>query len=220
MPRRARLVFPGLPHHVTQRGNHRQQVFFAAGDQETYLRLLREHAGRHDVQIQAYCLMANHVHVVVVPKAPSGLARLFKAVHGQYAQRINRMRGLKGHLWQGRHFSSTLDSNYFLNAVRYVELNPVRAGIVARAEIYPWSSAAAHCGLRNDPIVEPRPPYEPFAGISDWASWLAEGVDTEQLAVLRDGGKRNLPCGSASFVASLESSAGRRLTRQKPGPRR
>lgn len=202
---------------MTQRGNHRQRVFFGAGDEEAYLRLLREHAAEFGVRLVAYCLMPNHVHLVAIPDSPPGLHRLMKAVHGQYAQRVNRMREITGHLWQGRYFSSVLDSNYFLNAVRYVELNPVRAGIVARAEDHAWSSAAAHCGRRSDSVVAEMPDNSPFAGIANWSQWLAEGVAPHVLDSLRDCGWRNLPCGSSRFIKDLEKASGRTLARRKPG---
>jgi len=218
MPRQARIVFAGFPHHVTQRGNHRQLVFFGAEDARAYLRLLREYATEHGVEIVAWCLMPNHVHLVAIPAEATGLHRLLKAVHGQYAQRINRMRELTGHLWQGRYFSSTLDPRYFRNAVRYVELNPVRAGLVERAEAYEWSSAQAHCGRRSDPFVAGPLRIAPFADIEDWSAWLARGLDRESLAALRDNTLGNLPCGSPDFIHGLEETSGLRLTRRKPGP--
>jgi len=211
VPRHARIVFPGVPHHVTQRGNHRERVFFGRGDYAAYLELLGAHAGRFVIDIAAYCLMPNHVHLVVIPSKPEGIHCTLKAVHGQYAQRVNRMRDQKGHLWQGRYFSSPLDADYFLNAVRYVELNPVRARMVAKAEDYTWSSAAAHCGLRKDPLVDPEPRSRLLAGITNWSQWLAEEVAEDALATLRHHGGQNLPCGSSEFVAQLERSAGRQL---------
>jgi putative transposase len=209
-----------VPHHVTQRGNHRQQIFFQPGDQASYLSLLRDQAEYHGVRIIAYCLMPNHVHHVVVPSSASGLHRLFKAVHGQYAQRINRMRGLRGHLWQGRYFSSPLDGSYFSNAIRYVELNPVRAGIVERAENFEWSSAAAHCGLRHDLVVDATEITSMLKGIGDWSQWLANGVTDESIAAIRRQGSQNLPCGSPEFIEQLERCAGVPLQyRPHGGPR-
>jgi putative transposase len=210
-------VLPGVPHHVTHRGNHRERVFFSPGDPEAYLYLLREHAQRHAITIAAYCLMPNHVHLVAIPSTPEGLYRALKAIHGQYAQRVNRMRDQSGHLWQGRFFSSPLDACYFLNATRYVELNPVRAGMVSIADEYPWSSAAAHCGLRNDPIVEAHPPHSVLSGITNWSRWLAEGVADEISRTLRLHASQNLPCGSPEFMARVEQAAGRKLQFRSPG---
>lgn len=211
MPRHARVVFPDVPHHVTQRGNRRERVFFGRGDYAAYLELLSTHAERFAIGIVAYCLMPNHVHLVVIPSKPEGIHLTLKAVHGQYAQRVNRMRDQKGHLWQGRYFSSPLDADYFLNAVRYVELNPVRARIVAKAEDYAWSSAAAHCGQRKDPLVDLKPRSRLLAGIVNWSKWLAEDIAVDAFTTLRHHGGQNLPCGSSEFVAELERSAGRQL---------
>jgi putative transposase len=163
--------------------------------------------------------MPNHVHLVVTPSTSKALHRLLKAVHGQYAQRVNRMRGLKGHLWQGRYFSSALDPEYFRNAVRYVELNPVRAGLVSKAEEYPWSSAAAHCGIRRDPLAANCQRSMVLADIANWSQWLARGISHESCQALRRNSRQNLPCGSTAFVAALESLVGRQL-RHKPAGRR
>ena len=211
MPRHARCIFPGIAHHVTQRGNHRRDVFFERRDGLAYLRLLSECAERHAIEIAAYCLMPNHVHLVVVPSTADGLHRALKVVHGRYAQRINRMRRRTGHLWQDRYFSSPLDSNHYLNAVRYVELNPVRAAIAERAESYEWSSAAAHCDLCSDRLVAIRPHSTLFRGIDDWSTWLANGLTRECIDTLRQHASQNLPCGSEEFVAELERTAGRPL---------
>jgi putative transposase len=211
MPRRARVVFAGVPHHVTQRGNHRERVFFSDSDCVAYQRLLKEHADRYGVEVVAYCLMFNHVHIVAVPGTSDSLHRFLKSVNGHYAQRINRMREAKGHLWQGRFFSSPLDSDYLFNAVRYVELNPIRARIVARAEEYAWSSARAHCGIGKDPVVAYRPDSVLLGAIGDWSGWLAGGIPSETIDSLRLNGSQNLPCGSIAFIAELEAAVGRNL---------
>jgi putative transposase len=200
-----------MPHHVTQRGNHRTRVFLSNGDPEAYLSLLHAYSRRFGLEIYAYCLMPNHVHLIATPKRADSMHRALRAVHCQYAQRVNRMRAVSGHLWQGRYFSSPLDSNHFLNAIRYVELNPVRANLAAIPVDYPWSSAAARCGLRADPILELQDSSSLLRGISDWAAWLAEGVEQDCLNRLRLHAPGNLPCGSAKFVATLEKSAGRPL---------
>ena len=143
---------------------------------------------------------------------------MLKSVNGHYAQ-ANRIRGITGHLWQGRYFSSPLDAQYFLNAVRYVELNPVRACLVDRAETYEWSSAAAHCGISIDPVVGARPQSTVFRGIEDWANWLATGLRDEMAQQLRRNSNQNLPCGTAEFIAELERRAGRDLQFRPHGVR-
>lgn len=154
MPRHRRIVIPGVPYHITQRGNYRSEVFRSRGDHEAYLSLLHAYARRFGLALFAYCLMPNHVHLIIVPSSANGLCRALRAVHCQYAQRSHRMRAVCGHLWQGRYNSCALDSTHFVNAIRYVELNPVRAALVARPEDYRWSSAAARCGRRTDPLLE------------------------------------------------------------------
>jgi len=186
-------------------------VFFAAGDAEAYLDLLHAHGRREGLAVFAYCLMPNHVHLVVEPSIKQSMDRTMQAVHSQYAQRVNRMRAIVGHLWQGRYFSAALDSDYFLNAVRYVERNPVDAGMVARAEDYQWSSAAAHCGLRGDILLEPASKSNVLRGIADWSSWLSNGISGECRKLLQRNARLGLPCGSASFVEQLGKIAGRDL---------
>jgi putative transposase len=211
MPRRARVVFAGLPHHVTQRGNHGQRVFLGDGDHEFYLDLLLTQVRQGDIEVIAYCLMPNHVHLILVPSCAEGLQHALKAMHARHAQRINRMRDLSGHLWQGRYYSSPLDENHFVNAIRYVELNPVRARMIDVAQDYKWSSAAGHCGIRKDRIVDQARVPRSLAGIADWSHWLAAGVPDQILDTLRRHVRHNLPCGSPEFVERLGQLAGRDL---------
>lgn len=211
MPRHARIVVQGTPHHVTQRGNDRQQVFFCRADRLFYLHLLRDCAAHQGVEVIAYCLMPNHVHLVLVPSQENGLHAVLKSIHGRYAQRVNRMRARSGHLWQGRFFSSPLDARYLLNAVRYVELNPVRAGIVGAAEDFAWSSAAIHCGLKASSLVASKPSLPEFAGIESWSRWLAEHLPDDVVSEIRRNSSQNLPCGSEAFVSRLEGLARRSL---------
>lgn len=222
MPRLARVVFAGLPHHVTQRGNRRERVFFGDEDRRTYLAWLKDYCDAHEVAVLGYCLMPNHVHLVAVPAAEDGLERALKPLHMRYAQRVNRARGWHGHLWQGRFFSSPLDEDYMWAALRYVERNPVRAKMVRRAENHPWSSAAAHCGLRDDPLLTTaRPWHERLSAVKDWSAWLAEGDEAEELATLRRNVDKGLPCGAETFLARLEKLAGRPLRVRPVGrPRR
>lgn len=221
MPRIARFVFPGVPHHVTQRGNRRGQVFFEDVDYRTYLKWLREYAARHGVEVLAYCLMSNHVHLIVVPGSKDSLQRTFKQLHRRYAQNLNHHRNWTGHVWQGRYFAAVLDEAYFWSAIRYVELNPVRARLVRRAEDYRWSSARAHCLGTPDPALSANTRWHhQFRGIDDWSGWLAMGVEPARIDELRAQTRRNLPCGSPEFVTSLEAASGRILRPRPRGPRR
>lgn len=212
MPRLARTVIAGLPHHVVQRGNRREDVFFTDADRRTYLSWLRDYADLYEVEILAYCLMTNHVHMIALPATADALNRMLKPLHMRYAQKVNRTHGWAGHLWQGRFYSSALDDAHLWAAVRYVERNPVRAGAVRRAEDHPWSSAAAHCGLRIDPVLTRDPAWRRWVeNIDDWSAWLAEGDEPERIDLLRRHLDRGLPCGSEDFVAGLESATGRSL---------
>ena len=212
MPRVARAVFAGVPHHVTQRGNRREEVFFEEQDYKKYLAWLREYTEKHEVQVLAYCLMTNHTHLIMVPKDEDGLHSVLKPLHMRYAQRLNRSRGWNGHVWQGRYFSAPLDEAYTWAAIRYVERNPVRAGMVVRAEAYRWSSAAAHCGVRDDPILETgREWTRSIATGTDWSKWLSEPDEPEKMEILRRNVDKGLPCGSERFIEQLSKQSGRSL---------
>ena len=150
MPRLARVVVPGLPHHITQRGNRRQQTFFCDEDYRSYLELMGQWCSAHQVEIWAYCLMPNHVHLIAVPQSADGLRRTVGEAHCRCTRSVNFREGWRGHLWQGRFASFVLDERYLLTAARYVELNPVRAGLIGAPSRYPWSSAAAQVRGRDD----------------------------------------------------------------------
>ena len=218
MPRQARSVCAQVPHHITQRGNRREQVFFTDEDRQAYLGWLTEYTEKHEVDILAYCLMTNHIHLVAVPKTEDGLQQILKPLHMRYAQRINRTRGWKGHLWQGRFFSSALDEAYLWAAIRYVERNPVRARMVRKAENYRWSSAAAHCRLMQDNVLTTNSSWrKQFEAIGDWSAWLAQGDEPQELEVLRRNADKGLPCGSEKFIRKLEKLTGRGLQYRPQG---
>jgi putative transposase len=218
MPRLARSVFANVPHHITQRGNRREDVFFTEEDRNVYLTWLQEYAKKHKVDILAYCLMTNHIHLIAVPSNEEGLHKMLKPLHMRYAQRINRARGWKGHLWQGRFFSSALDEDYLWAAIRYVERNPIRARMAKKAENYRWSSASAHCGLNHDALLTTKPTWlKQYESIGDWSAWLAEGDDPENLEILRRNAQKGLPCGSQKFVRKLEKITGRILQYRPQG---
>jgi len=149
MPRISRAIAIGYPHHITQRGNYRQTVFAEEGDYVRYVELLAGFAPRYGLEIWAYCLMPNHVHFIGVPCRQESLARTFNTVHMLYAQYFNRKQNTTGHLWQGRFFSCVLDERHLYAAVRYVEMNPVRAGIAQAPQDYPWCSAKSHMNMAN-----------------------------------------------------------------------
>jgi putative transposase len=212
MPRLARTVCARVPHHVTQRGNRREVVFFTDDGRLAYLAWLKDYAEKHEVEILAYCLMTNHVHLIAVPASEDGLHRALKPLHMRYAQRVNRERRWKGHLWQGRFFSSALDEDYLWAAIRYVERNPVRARMVRKAENYRWSSAGAHCRLRQDDVLTTKTTWrKQFEAVGDWSVWLAQGDEPEKLEVLRRNAEKGLPCGSDKFIQKLEKLTGRVL---------
>ena len=215
MPRMARLVVPGYPHHVTQRGSRKQQTFFRDDDYQAYLALLRKHQKPAKVEIWAYCLMPNHVHLVVVPADKDGIAKLLRVTHHRYALRINTRYGWQGHVWQERFHSFVMDEAHLLAAVRYIELNPVRAGLCARPESWRWSSVHAHLGDRPDALVHAEPMRE---RISDWAGYLATSSEGPTDDDLRAHASTGRPAGDAGFISMLETRTGRRLRPRKPGP--
>ncbi len=160
MARVARVVVPDVPHHVTQRRNRRQDVFFSDADRIEYLRLMAEWCSVSGVGIWACYLMPNHVHLVAVPEREDSLARGIGEAHGRYTRMVNFYKGWKGYLWQGRFASFPMDEPYLLAAARYVELSPVRARLVRRAEDYAWSSAQAHLAGKDDSLVKVQPMLE------------------------------------------------------------
>lgn len=170
MPRIARIVIPHAPHHIVQRGNRRQDVFFEEADSRMYLSLIKEQCEISGTDILAYCLMTNHVHLIAVPKTPEGLRPLGEA-HRQYTRYINFKNDWRGYLWQGRFSSYPMDEAYLYKAVRYVELNPVRAGIVAHPAQYRWSSARQRLGKEGDYKVKPLG----NGMVDDWEAYWAEG---------------------------------------------
>ncbi len=216
MARLARVVAPGVPHHVTQRGNRRQPTFFGPADYRLYRALMAEWCGRAGVEIWAYCLMPNHVHLIAVPQTEDGLARAIGEAHRRYTRAVNLREGWRGHLWQERFASFPMNEPYLLAAARYVELNPVRARLRRRPEAHSWSSARAHLAGRDDGLVTVAPLLDL---VPDWAAFLADGLDDPQAAALRGHERTGRPLGDNGFIARLENQLGRVLAKRKPGPR-
>ena len=218
MARLPRVVIPGIPHHVTQRGNGRQRTFFEDGDYALYLDLLAEAAERARTQVWAYCLMPNHVHIVLTPEDEQGLARTFGELHRRYTGFINARRRTTGHLWQGRFGSVAMDEAHFVTALRYVALNPVRARLVARAEDWPWSSTRALIAGADDHVVSVAPALE---RVGDFAVFLGEAFDEAlSYAALRKAESVGRPVGSAAWLAEMEARTGKVLVAGKRGPKR
>ncbi len=218
MPRQARLVFEGMPHHVTQRGNYRQAVFESQQDFQYYSYRMEEYAKKYHVVIIAYCLMSNHVHFIVEPHTRKSLASLFNTVHMRYSQYKNRQKNKVGHLWQGRFFSCVLDAEHLLRAVRYVEQNPVRARITHAAGDYVWSSARFHLGLEKNPIIKTIgcERIMKLWGGRDWRGYLRED-DPSMVDLMREKTQKGHVVATEENISFLEEKFGIILRKKKAG---
>ena len=216
MARMARVVVPGLPHHVTQRGVRSMRVFFSDGDREEYLSLLAAAGERFGLTFWAWCLMSNHVHFVSVPREEESLARTFGEAHRRYTRLVNFRQKVRGHLFQERFHSCPVQRDgHLLAAARYVEMNPVKAGLVQRAEDWPWSSAGFNAGRRrSDPLAGPNPLREM---VGSWRRFLR----TEEEEVAEERIERHLrtgrPLGGTRWVRQLERTLERPLAPRRPG---
>jgi putative transposase len=215
MARIARYVVPGLAHHVTQRGNRRGMVFFAEEDYALYRDLLREACDKAAVSVWAYCLMPNHVHLILTPSTPDGLARALGKAHRRYSAFVNARLRVTGHLFQSRFGSMAMDEDHLIAAARYVALNPVRARLVARAEDWPWSSVRAHLSRRDDGLVDVEPLLGRLGG--RFADLLDQEGDIARETALRAAEGIGRPVGSPGFLARLAAATGRDPRRAKPG---
>ena len=213
MARLPRAVFPGHPHHVTQRGNGRATTVFRAADYRLYRDLLAAHAATAGVDIWAWVLMPNHVHLVLVPTNADGIRRALSAVHRRYAGHIHARLGRTGHFWQGRFGCVAMDEEHLGAALRYVALNPVRARLVERAADWPWSSIHAHLG-RPDGITRVEPVTTRYP---NFAELVSAGEDDEMSQRLRRAESIGRPIGSEGFLRSLEQTSGRALQPRKRG---
>ncbi len=211
MPRIARIVIEGLPHHITQRGNDRSQVFFSDEDRERYLSWLKEQSDKHHLEVHGYCLMTNHVHIVATPHIPESLALAIGRTNFRYAQRVNRMQGRSGHVWQNRFYSCAMDNWHYWRAMRYIEQNPVRAHIVRSPCEYLWSSAAAHIGILDSSNILDLKEWHKSVADLDWETILQENLSEEMLMNIRMHTKTGRPWMDDSFLDRLETEMGRRL---------
>jgi putative transposase len=216
MARLARVVIPGLAHHVTQRGNRRQPVFFDDADYRFYLKLVGEAARKAETAIWAYCLMPNHVHFIMVPQSEDGLRATFAEAHRRYTSFINARFDWTGHLWQGRFSSSVMDETHMMAALRYVAFNPVRAGLVTKPGDWRWSSARTHLAGKADGLVSME---EVLTLTGDFAEFLGQPPDVEAVATLRKSYSTGRPVGAEAWVSGLEATAKRQLAPAKRGPK-
>jgi len=216
MSRLARVVAVGVAHHVTQRGTDHQAIFLSPHGQDVYLALLKAHAEQQRLRILGYCLMTNHVHLLAVPERPDSLAKALRDTHGRFAQYANAVQGRSGHFWQNRFYSCPVEDCHTGRVMAYIELNPVRAGLVSSAREYRWSSAAVHLGLRTESrgLLDLKW-WEDRWSKQDWNSMLgAASCDEESVRVATHTGR---PIGSNQFVNDLEKQLGRRLQPQIGG---
>ena len=215
MPRIARIVAPGYPHHITQRGNRRLPTFFSDDDYVSYLDLMSDWCRHYGVEIWAYCLMPNHVHLIAVPTEKDSLNRAIGEAHRRYTRMINFREGWRGHLWQGRFASYVLDERYLLACVRYVENNPVRAKLTDRAEKWRWSSAAAHISGKDDQLAAVQPMLRLVK--KDWADFLGSPESEDEINDIQKHERTGRPLCAPYFLDQLEALLGRPLKPKKAG---
>jgi len=190
------------------------QVFFSAQDSQTYKNLIAEHCKKAQVEVLAWCLMPNHVHLVLVPGDEDGLRRALGDAHRRYTRHINLRENWRGHLWQDRFHSFAMGETHLLEAVRYIELNPVRAGLARHARDWRWSSARAHLDNMDDGLVSPRAMLD---RIADWQAYLDAGSDDNITQSIHHHSRSGLPLGDNDFIAKLETILKRSLRQKKAG---
>jgi putative transposase len=221
MARLARIVVPDVPHHVTQRGNRRQPVFFRDEDYAAYRQLVAQALAHEGVRCLAWCLMPNHVHLILTPPSADALRAGLADAHRRYSRAINSAHGWTGYLWQGRFASYPMAEAHLMTAIRYVELNPVRAKLAPRAEDWRWSSARAHVRGRPDGLTD----LDALTGVHrNWRAMLRHGLEAgdmadDAVAVIEAHQRTGRPWGDEAFIERLEAETGRRLAKEKPGPK-
>ena len=223
MARLPRLTLPGFAHHVIQRGNNRQAIFASGADYQMLLDLLEENARKFDVAIHAYVLMSNHFHLLLTPQTPDGLPQMMQALGRRYVRYFNDSQQRSGTLWEGRYKSALIQSErYLLACMAYIDLNPLRAGLVAAPGDYPWSSYGHYTGLRIDKLIRPHALMwelgnTPFAREAAYADLVQAGINPAQQAALMDSALRGWALGEPDFVADLQKRTDRRVARRSAG---
>ena len=217
MSRLARFVIPGLPHHVTQRGNGRQRTFFGEADYAAYCDLMRDHCAANGVAVWSWVLMPNHVHLILVPEHPDALRAALSKVHRAYAGRIHARERRTGHFWQGRFGCVAMDEPHLLAALHYVALNPVRARLAARAEDWSWSSVHALLDpVKGDGLTDTAPVLE---RVPQFAALLRAGEEDALSNALRRAETIGRPLGSSAFLKRIAETLGRDPKPGKRGPK-
>jgi putative transposase len=223
MARLPRLTLPGYPHHIIQRGNNRQAIFASQADYQTLLNLLLENAQKFKVAIHAYVLMPNHFHLLATPDTADGLPQMMQAVGRRYVRWFNDAQGRTGTLWEGRYKSTVIDTDqYLLTCMAYLDLNPVRAGLVGQASEYVWSSHGHYVGQRVDKLITPHPLVwglgnTPFAREAAYAELVKGGISASQQVKLTDSALRGWALGDADFVKDLQDLTQRRVSKAAAG---
>ncbi|MFC5521275.1 transposase [Polaromonas jejuensis] len=223
MARLPRLTLPGYPHHIIQRGNNRQAIFSSAADYQMLLALLDENTQKFGVALHAYVLMSNHFHLLATPGTAEGLPQMMQAVGRRYVRYFNDSQGRSGTLWEGRYRSTLIETDrYLLACMAYIDLNPVRAGLVGEAKDYPWSSHGHYAGLRSDRMVTPHPLFwtlgnTPFAREAAYAELVHQGITPAQQHALTQSALSGWALGGEDFVAELQKRTERRLQKNLPG---
>ena len=223
MARLPRLTLPGYPHHIIQRGNNRQPIFASTADYQVLLNLLDENARKFGVAIHAYVLMTNHFHLLATPQTTDGLPQMMQAVGRRYVRYFNDRQKRSGTLWEGRYRSTLIQTDrYLLACMAYIDLNPVRAGLVAQASDYRWSSHAHFIGQHLDKLVTPHPLYwelgnTPFAREATYADWVQAGISSVQQQALTDAALSGWALGEPDFVADLQKRTARRVAKGSAG---
>ncbi len=217
MARIARVVAPEFPHHIIQRGNRRQKVFFNDGDYKEYLRLLNDYSLRFKVDILAYCLMPNHVHLIAIPQRDGSLAQAIGETHRNYTRFINFREKWRGYLWQGRFSSYVLDERYLLAVTRYILLNPMKAGIVKKPWDYKWASTQHHMRLKNSFLVKDGLLREL---IGNWKDFFNTSLDNDDVGLVQLHERTGRPLGDDSFIDKLETLLKINLKKKRVGRRK
>lgn len=223
MARLPRLTIPGYAHHIIQRGNNRQPIFASNADYETLLSMFEEHSAKSHVAIHAYVLMSNHFHLLATPETAEGIPAMMQAVGRRYVRYFNQRQGRTGTLWEGRYKSTLIQAErYLLACMVYIDLNPVRAGLVADPADYPWSSHRHYVGRRSDKFVTPHPLYwelgnTPFARDAAYAELVRAGIPAQQQHALTDSALRGWALGEPDYVADLQRRTVRRVSKTRVG---